>query len=80
LLNSTFDEQLEDYPEVYDVFAMPRLSQADLDGPWYRLPERATRRIGQIPVERVVFDPSKRKQIDVSIIDELLTADSRASG
>jgi hypothetical protein len=80
LFDCAFDEQIDDYPEQYQVFLMPELADADLPKDWTTLSARALRHLGPIPIADVQFDPSRRAQVDVSIIDDLMSAGVRASG
>jgi hypothetical protein len=50
---------------------MPELSDDDLPKDWTTLKDRATRRLGSIPVAKVLFDESKRLEVDLSILDSL---------
>ena len=74
LFDCAFNEVLEDYPEVYRIYAMPSLSPDALAGSWKDIHRKATRFLGAVPISRVTFDPTKRKQIDASVLDELLAA------
>ena len=72
LLNCPFSEELDDYPDEYVVYLMPAdLHEENLPTDWTLLSGMAPRELGTIPVNRVTFDPTKRKQIDASILDAL---------
>jgi hypothetical protein len=43
LFDCPFDEELNDYPDRYRVYQMPALAEAELQGSWEHLPERASR-------------------------------------
>ena len=80
LFDCAFSEELDDYPDEYAVFLMPTdIHEENLPADWTALRGHATRQLGTVPVERVTFDPTKRKQIDVSVLDELFAA-SRTEG
>lgn len=79
LFDCRFDEEVEDYPDEYRVYLMPQLSEADLAGSWAEVHRMATRELGTVPVDHVTFDPTRRKQIDASVLDGL-TAPARSSG
>ena len=64
LFDCQFDEVTEDYPDVYQVFLMPPLSEADYAGSWAPLYQRATAKVGEVPVAAVRFDPTRRQAID----------------
>lgn len=72
LLDSKFDESLDDYPAEYRVYVLPQeIDELSLDS-WETLPRRATKYLGDIPIAEVIFDPSKRAEIDTDVIDSLL--------
>lgn len=56
----------------YEVYLLPTLSENELSGSWDHLPQRASRRLGRVPTESVVFDPSRRKFIDGGALRHLL--------
>jgi hypothetical protein len=77
LLQSTFDEELDDYPENYSVHILPAsveplvsashwefLEDEDLDLDY----------VGEIPVKDIRFDETKRKELDASVLDRLLVS------
>jgi hypothetical protein len=74
LFDCPFDEHLEDYAESYRVYSMPDLADEELPKDWTTLRQRATGFLGEIPVARVRFDPTKRQHIDSSVLDELIGA------
>lgn len=69
LFDCQFDERVEDYPDVYQVFLMPPLTEADYAGSWAPLYQRATAKLGDVPVSAVVFDPTKRQAINAVVLD-----------
>jgi hypothetical protein len=71
LFDCAFDDETEDYPDTYTVYEMPELTEVDFAGSWAHLADKATRRLGEIPLDRVQFDPTKRRQIDTAILDAL---------
>src|SRR5688572_11269607 len=66
-----FDEKRDDYGPDYDVYLMPGLSQSELSGSWQSLRKRATRRLGRVPVSGVRFDETRRREMDLDILDQL---------
>jgi hypothetical protein len=81
LFDCAFSEELDDYPDDYSVYLLPPdLHEENLPADWTRLRGLAVRRLGTIPVDRVAFDPTKRKQIDASVLDGLVAAPSRTPG
>jgi hypothetical protein len=74
LLLSAFDEELDDYPNAYAVYLLPPIVAAQLKaGSWKFLEEQGLEPIGQIPLGRVKFDASRRKKLDASILDDLIS-------
>ena len=72
LLQSAFDEQLDDYPRSYSVYVVPESSEPSLTkGAWDFLENTAMTCIGKIQVDMVKFDPSKRNSLDPSCLDNL---------
>jgi hypothetical protein len=70
LLQSAFDEDLDEYPTEYSVYILPEPA----DGPSpICSPEFFAKTtmslIGQIPIGEVTFDSTRRKQLDASILD-----------
>ena len=74
LLDSPFDQLKDEYSPVYQVYLLPNeLNEQSLVS-WVTLPQMATRRIGEIPVDRLEFDPTRRVDIDTGAIDSLIDA------
>ncbi len=71
LFDCPFDETSEDYPDSYRVYVIPEPSEEELAGSWDKLPEKAMRCWGDVPIGTVRFDLSKRGEIDTSVLDEL---------
>jgi hypothetical protein len=69
LFDCRFDETLDDYPDSYQVFLMPPLTDAELAGSWADLWRRAVKKVGDVPIPSVRFDPTKRAAIDVDVFD-----------
>jgi hypothetical protein len=73
LLESSFNEDLDDYETSYSVYSVPELapdSLRDNTGNFFSTPSMLC--VGHIRVEDVLFDPSKRKLLDASILDSLV--------
>jgi hypothetical protein len=77
LLQSAFDEDLDEYPSEYSVYIVPE--SADDSRPVCS-PEFLSNTpmdcIGQIQIDEVTFDPSKRKELDASILDRFVVGES----
>jgi hypothetical protein len=76
LLQSAFDEKLDEYPSEYSVYKVP---ESPDDSHAICSPEFLSNTpmvcIGKIPVDEVVFDPSKRKELDATILDTLVAGE-----
>ncbi len=72
LLESEFDDSLDDYSLQYKVFLLPEgLEPASLKS-WDELSSKAATYLGQIPVDVIEFDNSKRKELEFSPLAKLL--------
>jgi hypothetical protein len=73
LLQSAFDEDVDEYPTDYSVYIVPESTD---DSRPVCTPEFLSNTpmacIGQIPIEKVTFDPSKRQELDASILDSFI--------
>jgi len=72
LLDSEFDDSLEEYAPHYKVYALPPEPDPDSSAPCAGLPPSRTMYLGSVPVSEIEFDPSKRNEIEVSPLLELL--------
>jgi hypothetical protein len=72
LFDCPFDEEIDDYPDRYQVYELPAISEDELQGSWERLPERAVRVLGAVPVVQVQFDATKRNSINTVVLEELI--------
>ncbi len=74
LLQSAFDEEADEYEPNYSVYALPESAEAALaEGSWKFMEEPGLTHIGEIPVQAVRFDSSRRKLLDAQVLDELIT-------
>ena len=80
LFDCPFDETGEDYPESYQVFQMPALTDIDYAGSWADLWRKAVRKLGEVPVAAIRFDPTRRKAIGAEVFDILPPAGPPANG
>ena len=71
LLQSWFDEELDEYSNVYSVYKVPtvdtQLISFSLE--FFQTPME---HLGEIPINRVTFDASKRQELDASVLDEFV--------
>jgi hypothetical protein len=73
LLQSAFSDTLDEYPNVYSVYELPESTEPLLAaGSWRFLEQTALTSIGEIPINAVEFDSTKRKSMNASILDPLL--------
>jgi hypothetical protein len=71
LLQSAFDEGADEYPDNYDVYRLPESVTRDLSqNSWKFIEDLKLLPIGRIPIEKVQFDPTRRKELDASILDQ----------
>lgn len=81
LFDCAFSVDLDDYPDDYTAFLLPPdIHEENLPSDWTTLAGMATRRLGSVPVKDVRFDPTRRKQVDASVLDALLARPARAPG
>ena len=74
LLQSPFDDAMDEYPDIYSVYEVPdTISQSVLGGDWTPLKDADLRFVGEIPISTVAFDPTKRSTLDSSCLEPLFT-------
>jgi hypothetical protein len=71
LFESVFDAQRDDYSQTYNVYLMPELTENEIGGSWEKISQKAIRKICQVPVSDVKFDPTRRKEIQAETLKEL---------
>ena len=75
LLLSNFDEDLDDYQTEYSLYVIPAMVQESVrQGSWEFLRNTPMTCIGRIPVHNVLFDSTKRKELDASFLDSWVAA------
>ena len=73
LLDSPFDDELDDYSDSYSVYELPESVEPSLEKGSWLFPESAKLAcVGQIPVKAVRFDSTKRKALDPSVLDNIV--------
>jgi hypothetical protein len=80
LFDCPFDEETEDFQDTYTVYEMPELTGTDYAGSWAHLPDKAIRSVGEVPLDQVHFDPTKRRQIDTAIFANLISRPATTPG
>jgi len=76
LLQSAFDEGLDEYPSEYSIYIVPE--SADDSRPVCSPEFLGNTRmacIGSIPIDQVTFDMSKRKELDATILDSFIAGE-----
>ena len=72
LFDCPFDEDLDDYPDIYQVYDLDAISEDELQGSWEGLPERAVSLLGTVLVTQVQFDPTKRNSVETAVLERLI--------
>ena len=74
-LSSDFDEEIDDYPDFYDVYLLPFRSEEEFESnPHYWMDLSAAVHLGQIPVAGLGLDQTRRKSIDGQAFEKWLSA------
>ncbi|MBY0513589.1 MAG: hypothetical protein K2P78_06720 [Gemmataceae bacterium] len=71
LFDCPFSEALDDYPDTYAVYVLPEMSRDEIDQDWAGLPDKALRKVGDVPIAAVTFDPTMRTAIRAEVLDLL---------
>jgi hypothetical protein len=69
LLTSEFDDDLDEYPDQYEVFVISNVEGLSFSD-WKSIEPLAKTLIGRVPVSSVCFDESKREYIEDSFLGE----------
>lgn len=73
LADCPYDEEIEDFLNDYVIYEMP--SDLDVCGSWIGLAECAAKKLGTIPIDKVLFDETKSKAVSESSLGSLLFCD-----
>jgi len=81
-LDSSFDEERDDYPDVYDVYLLPFRSEEGIKAnPFYWKDLSNAVHLGQIGVTEIGLDKTRRQSLDAGVIGPWLSArTSRSRG
>ncbi|WP_109487231.1 hypothetical protein [Occallatibacter savannae] len=76
LLESPFDEKLDEYPDDFTVYELPCATEwsAETRGDWIPKETRRTL-IGYLPIGEVVFDPTMRERLDADCLNRFFSDD-----
>jgi hypothetical protein len=66
-----FDNALDEFPDEYEVFVLPNLSEREIGESWSTLPEKAKAHVGKINLNQITFDPTRRRSIQTDILEQL---------
>lgn len=80
MFDCPFNEAVEDFGSTYTVYRMPELSDEQVAGAWTHFAALALECLGEIPIADVQFDPTKRRQVDTSILNALTPRPASVSG
>jgi len=76
ILQSAFDDEVDEYPNYYSVFALPDLTEAYMNiGIWEFIEKNRSEALGQIDIASVKFDITLRKSLDASILAPFIPAE-----
>jgi len=74
LLDSPFDDSLDEYPDIYTVYELSDAVVPSLAvGPWSFLGDTGLRILGTVEIKNVKFDPTKRARLDAMVLNPLLS-------
>jgi hypothetical protein len=74
-LRSYFDEERDEYADVFDVYLLPFRSEDDVRAnPYFWTELRDAVHLGQIPVWEIGLDETRRRTIDTHLIEQWLSA------
>jgi len=72
LLQSTFNEELDDYEAEYSVYRLPSSFQPPPAGSKWDFLEQELVCVGKIPVREVQFDESKRRTLSAAALNKVV--------
>jgi len=71
LLTSEFDDDLDEYPNDYEVFVISGIGDLSVVSDWKSIEPLPKTRVGKIPVAAVHFDSSHRNFADSAFLDSV---------
>ena len=72
LFESAFDDDLDEYPAVDQVSLLRNVPEDELKGLCAYLSEKVQARLGTAPVKDIVFDETRRREIETDVLERLL--------
>jgi hypothetical protein len=71
VLTSEFDDDLDEYPDDYEVFVVSDIGNLSEVSDWKSIEPLPKAPIGRVPVASVQFDESRRKYVDGSFLETI---------
>ena len=67
LLNSEFDEEIDEYRDEYEIFLLPSHHFSAVSD-WNSVGQQRRTRLGRVSISRVSFDSTRRNFVDDSFL------------
>ncbi len=67
-----FDDDADEYEDRYRVYFMPPLTDEDIQASWLQIETKAIDYLGEMAVKDIVFDATKRHEIETDVLERLL--------
>lgn len=77
ILTSEFDDDLDEYPDDYEVFVVSGIASLSAVSDWKSIEPLPKTRVGKVPVAMVNFDESRRKFVDGGFLNSLHLKEQR---
>jgi hypothetical protein len=74
LADCPFDHKLDEYSSVYKLFELPSGYEPSQGQSWAGLREHAARVLGEVEVADVIFDVTKRRQVQLRVFGKVFQA------
>lgn len=66
-----FEDDTEDYSEYFSVYELPPMTSEEITRGWKGLPGSSARHLGLVRTESVEFDESRRRGVNLDILQNL---------
>ena len=73
LLMCQFDDEIDDYPDKYEIFALQGIEHFSAVIDWNFIEPLSKTFLGTVPVSSILFDGSKRGTVDDSFLRAIIT-------
>jgi len=77
VLASEFDDDLDEYPDDYEVFVVSGIANLSAVSDWKSIEPLPKIRVGKVPVAAVNFDESRRKFVDGAFLNSIQQNEQR---